>query len=144
VFVLSNILGAYDSIAVLIYTENMACSFFQQMNRFKFFFMCGILMLFSNTFQVFSQTSNAPVLRIEIADQNNSLISNANVKLVFGSNEESICVNDNQGVFNCVVLSAEDFTLEVRAEGFSILRQKIVFSQDFAEKEVYAFACEFK
>lgn len=107
-----------------------------------FFCICGILMLFSNFFQVFSQTSNAPVLRVEIADQNNSLISDADVKLIFDSGKESICVNDNQGVFNCAVLSAEEFTLEIRAEGFSILRQKFVFSQDFAEKKRFTLSPE--
>jgi len=118
----------------------MTCSFFHQTDRFTFFCICGILILFTNFFQVFSQTEDRQTLRVEIADQNENFISNANVKLVFDSGKESICVNDNQGVFNCAVLLAEDFTLEAQAEGFSILRQKIVFSQDFTEKKRFTLS----
>lgn len=111
----------------------MADSFFYRANRFKFFLICGILILFLNIFQAFSQTQNIKILRVEIEDQNKNLISEANVKLVFDSGKESICVN-NQNEFSCEIFLSESFTLEARAEGFSILRQKFVFPQDFAEK----------
>ncbi len=120
----------------------MAYFLFHQPSRFDFFRMSGILILFLGFYQVFSQTGNIPVLRVEIFDQNENSVAEANAKIIFDSGKESVCQNNNQDGFICEVILNENFTLEIRAEGFSILRQKFNFAQDFIEKKQITLAPE--
>ena len=118
----------------------MPCSFFYKINRLIFFGLIGSLILFNGFYQVFSQIETAPVLRVGIQDQNGNLISDADVKIIFSSNKESRCLKDNRDEFVCEVFLKENFTLEIQAEGFSILRQKFDFSQDFSEKKQFTLS----
>ncbi|MEO8073678.1 MAG: TonB-dependent receptor [Acidobacteriota bacterium] len=68
-----------------------------------------------------------------IYDSSGLPISTANVKIVFASGKESLCSQDNKGGFVCEVILNENFTLVIRAQGFSILQQNYELSQDFSE-----------
>ncbi len=107
-----------------------------------FFGLSGILFFFSGFFQVFSQTETPPVLRFEIKNQNDETISDAAAKIISASGKETVCLKNDRNEFVCEVFLNENFTLEIRAEGFSILRQKFVLPQDFAEKKRFTLLPE--
>ncbi len=113
----------------------MPCSFFIKTSRLFFFGLKGILILFFGFYQVFSQSEISPVLRFEIQDQNGEAISAAAAKIISASGKETFCSKDIRDEFVCKVFLNENFTLEIQAEGFSILRQNFVLPQDFAEKK---------
>ena len=113
----------------------MPCSFFNKTSRLIFFGLSGILILFSGFYQAFSQSEAVSVLRFEIQDQNGQTISDATAKIIFAAGRETVCSKDIRDEFVCEVVLNENFTLEIRAEDFSILRQKFVLPQDFAEKK---------
>ena len=92
---------------------------------------------FFGFYQVFSQIEPNPFFRGEIYDSNSAPVSTAKVKIIFDSGRESVCLNENQGGFVCEVILKENFTLEIQAQGFSILRQKFDFPQDLSEKKQF-------
>lgn len=94
----------------------------------------GILIFLLSFCQAFSQTETKTVLRGNIYDQNGAPVLSAIVKIVFDSDEESACTIDEQGGFACELISNKNFTLEIRAEGFSPFRKKFDRPQDFSEK----------
>ena len=120
----------------------MLCSFFNKPSRLIFFGLSGILILFSGFYQAFSQSETTSVLRFEIQDQNGQTISEASAKIIFVSGKETVCSKDIRDEFICEVFLNENFTLEIQAEGFSILRQKFVLLQDFDEKKRFTLLPE--
>lgn len=107
-----------------------------------FFGLSGILTFFSGFYQVFSQSEAVSVLRFDLQDQNGQTISGASAKIIFASGKETVCSKAIRDEFICEVILKENFTLEIRAEGFSILRQKFVLPQDFSEKKQFTLAPE--
>ncbi|MEO6589063.1 MAG: TonB-dependent receptor [Pyrinomonadaceae bacterium] len=79
-------------------------------------------------------------MRVEILDQTESSVSQADVKIIFDSGKESACLSNNRDNFICEVNLNENFTLEIRAEGFSILRQTFILPQDFTEKRKFTLS----
>ena len=72
-------------------------------------------------------------MRGNIYDPSGLPVSTANVKIIFASGKESLCSQDNEGGFVCEVTFNENFTLVIRAQGFSILQQNYELPQDFSE-----------
>ena len=72
-------------------------------------------------------------MRGNIYDSSGLPVSTANVKIIFASGKESLCSQDNEGGFVCEVTLNENFTLVIRAQGFSILQQNYELPQDFSE-----------
>lgn len=77
--------------------------------------------------------SQENVLRGTVLDQNGTVISGPLVKISSNTGEISFCSVENAGNFECKIDFAEDFVLEIQAEGFSILRQRIDKTQDFSK-----------
>jgi outer membrane receptor protein involved in Fe transport len=113
----------------------MFSSFFHKTERLIFVCVCGILILFGGFYQAFSQVEEAKVLRGNIYDTGGLPVSGAKVKIIYESGLEANCSVDNQGGFACEANSNSSFTLVIQAQGFSILRQKFDYAQDFSENK---------
>lgn len=72
-------------------------------------------------------------LRGTVLDQNGAVISDPLVKISTNTGKISFCSVEKAGNFECKIDFAEDFVLEIQAEGFSILRQQIDKTQDFSQ-----------
>lgn len=79
---------------------------------------------------VFSQEN---VLRGTVLDQNGAVISGPLVKISTNTGKISFCSVEKAGNFECKMDFAEDFVLEIQAEGFYILRQRMDKTQDFSK-----------
>ena len=96
-----------------------------------------LLFLFSQTF--FAQTFD---FRGKIIDSKGSPISGANIAIDSLSGEISRCESDEKGEFVCNLSSEGTYRLEIRADGFSILRQNVEKSQAKFDKQVFTLAPE--
>ncbi len=105
-----------------------------------FLYVIGILLFLCCFYQVFSQTEKNRILHGNIYDSSGLPVSSAEVKIVFASGKESVCLQDNQGGFACEVTLNENFTLTIQAQGFSILQQNYKFSQDFSENKNFTLS----
>jgi outer membrane receptor protein involved in Fe transport len=118
----------------------MCRSFFYRMSRLILLLAGGFFIISHGAHRAFPQTDAKPVLRGVVFDPNDNIVPEAVVKIIFVSGWESICANDKQGGFSCEVLLNENFTLEIRAEGFSILRQTFTAGQEFTEKRRFTLS----
>ena len=80
---------------------------------------------------VFSQSA---VLRGKIVDERGETVAGAKVNISSNGGKISFCDVRAPGKFSCEILNDGDFTLEIQAEGFSILRQTIANTQDFSSE----------
>ncbi len=115
----------------------MYYSFFYRITRKTFLYFGGILLLLLSFVQGFSQTEKDSALRGSIADSNRLLISKAKIKIISEFGNVTDCLTDNQGGFSCNINFDGKFTLEIQAEGFSILRQSFTKLQDFPQDSIF-------
>jgi len=94
-------------------------------NFFSKFFVIGAL--FCCAVIVYPQER---VLRGTVLDEQGAVITNAKVKISTNGGEFSFCRIEEKGKFSCELGFVGDFTLEIEAPGFSILRQNYVKTQD--------------
>lgn len=102
-------------------------------------YLVFILILFACS-PIFSQESNKKIFRGKTSDAAGLPVENAEVKIVSKSGRTSLCQSEPEGKFACEVAFDEDFTLEIRAQGFSILRRDFGKLQDFAEELPFTLA----
>jgi outer membrane receptor protein involved in Fe transport len=77
------------------------------------------------------------VLRGTVLDEQGAVITNAKVKISTNGGEFSFCRNEEKGKFSCEINFVGDFTLEIEAPGFSILRQNYVKTQDVSVEQSF-------
>ncbi len=80
---------------------------------------------------IFSQDANSDFLRGNVLDSKGLPIAQAKVEITLGSSVISNCKTDEQGKFSCKTNFNKSFSITIRADGFSILRQTITNIQDF-------------
>jgi outer membrane receptor protein involved in Fe transport len=85
-------------------------------------------------FQVFSQTTDSTFLEGRVVDSKGLPIAEASVKITNDEGEISSCETDKQGKFSCRINFGKGFSISIRADGFSILRQTSLNIQDFNEE----------
>jgi outer membrane receptor protein involved in Fe transport len=81
--------------------------------------------------QVFAQETDAYVLSGIVLDLNGLPVPAASVEIISNSGETSSCTTSEQGKFSCGINSVESFSIAIRADGFSILRQTFANIQEF-------------
>lgn len=79
----------------------------------------------------FSQDTRSIFVRGYILDANGLPIAEANIEITDASGKNTFCKTDEQGKFSCKIGVNENFSITIRADGFSILRQTIANIQDF-------------
>lgn len=77
------------------------------------------------------------VLRGTVLDEQGAVITNAKVKISTNGGEFSFCRIEEKGKFSCELNFVGDFTLEIEAPGFSILRQNYVKTQEFLVEQSF-------
>ena len=77
------------------------------------------------------------VLRGTVLDEQGAVITNAKVKISTNGGEFSFCRIEEKGKFSCELGFVSDFTLEIEAPGFSILRQNYVKTQEFLVEQSF-------
>ena len=77
------------------------------------------------------------VLRGTVLDEQGAVITNAKVKISTNGGEFSFCRIEEKGKFSCEIGFVGDFTLEIEAPGFSILRQNYVKTQDVSVEQSF-------
>jgi outer membrane receptor protein involved in Fe transport len=77
------------------------------------------------------------VLRGTVLDEQGAVITNAKVKISTNGSEFSFCRIEEKGKFSCELSFVSDFTLEIEAPGFSILRQNYVKTQDVSVEQSF-------
>ena len=103
------------------------------------YFGVVLLILFSFS-RILSQDQSNWILRGGVADSNRLPVTESKIKIIFESGKEADCLTDNQGGFSCNLDFDGNFTLEIQAEGFSILRQTYAKLQDFPQNAVFTLA----
>ncbi len=87
--------------------------------------------------QTFAQTRISNDLRGIVADSDGSPIVGASVEIEGDSGEMFICRTDNTGSFLCQTNVELNFSMTIRADGFSILRQTFTDLQGFKQNFTY-------
>jgi outer membrane receptor protein involved in Fe transport len=77
------------------------------------------------------------VLRGTVLDEQGAVITNAKVKISTNGGEFSFCKIEEKGKFSCEISFVGDFTLEIEAPGFSILRQNYLKTQDVSVEQSF-------
>ncbi len=111
----------------------MIYSFFYKIIGIISLCLFGIFLVLICFSRVLSQVENHFILRGNVVDSNQLPIARAKVKITSELGKESTCLTNNQGGFSCNINFDGNFTLEVQAEGFSILRQTFEQLQDFPQ-----------
>jgi outer membrane receptor protein involved in Fe transport len=104
--------------------------------------LTAIIIAFASIFHVCAQNANQRILRGKVIDKAGLPIESAEIRAVSGSGRAVVCQNDLEGKFSCAIDFAEDFRLEAKAPGFSILRQSVENTQDFSEEIILTLAPE--
>ncbi|MGI8545594.1 MAG: TonB-dependent receptor [Aridibacter sp.] len=81
-------------------------------------------------YQAFSQET---ILQGVISDTDGSPISAAEIRIFKDETEISVCRSDVEGRFACRVNEDKSFSITIRADGFSILRQTFANIQEFKQ-----------
>jgi outer membrane receptor protein involved in Fe transport len=100
-------------------------------------FSGGFLIILLCAGQVLAQGQSKFILSGKITDSGNAPVSKAEVEIVSASGQKVTCMSDADGMFSCQIFLDAGFTLEIRAEGFSILRQNYKSLQDFPSEAVF-------
>lgn len=98
----------------------------------KYFFLT--LLILVGTLPAISQDNSAKILRGIVKNSIGSAISDAEIQIVALSNEIYKCASGSGGKFECKFKTNENFTVTVRADGFSILRRNFLNTQDLSEE----------
>lgn len=77
------------------------------------------------------------ILRGTVTDEQGAVITNAKVRISTNGGRFSFCRIEEKGKFSCEIDFSGDFTLEVEAEGFSILRQNYLKTQDVSVEQSF-------
>jgi outer membrane receptor protein involved in Fe transport len=77
------------------------------------------------------------VLRGTVLDEQGAVITNAKVKISTNGGEFSFCRIEEKGKFSCEINFVGDFTLEIEAPSFSILRQNYGKTQDVSVEQSF-------
>lgn len=115
----------------------MLCSFFQKLFVKIFIASGGFLLVLLCAGQIFAQGVPNLILSGKITDSKNLPVAGAKVEIVSTAGEKASCTSDAQGLFACQIVFSAGFTLEIQAEGFSILRQNFASPQDFPAGAVF-------
>ncbi len=88
---------------------------------------------------IFSQILFAQIadFRGKVFDSENFAVAGAKIKIISNSGEIFLCESDENGEFVCAVNSEGTYRLEIRADGFSILRQNIQKVQNIFNNNVF-------
>lgn len=76
-------------------------------------------------------------LRGTVLDEQGAVITNAKVRISTNGGRFSFCRIEEKGKFSCEIDFAGDFTLEIEAPGFSILRQNYLKTQDVSVEQSF-------
>lgn len=95
-----------------------------------------IFILFS-FLQNFSQETSSIFFRGNVLDEQGLPIIEASVEFISNSGEISSCQTDEQGKFLCRTNFNESFSITIRADGFSILRQTFANIQEFIDDSIF-------
>lgn len=98
--------------------------------------LAAIIISFACIFHVHAQETNERILRGKVTDEAGLPIEQTEIRAVSDSGKIVVCQNELEGRFSCAIDFADDFRLEVKAEGFSILRQNVENTQEFSEELV--------
>lgn len=94
----------------------------------------AIFLIFFCFSKIYAQTTNSNLLQGNVIDEKNSPIPEASIEIKKASGEVSVCTTDRQGNFSCRMTDFnESFTITIRADGFSILRQNFANIQEFGK-----------
>ena len=85
-------------------------------------------------FFVQAQQTNQRILRGKVTDEAGLPIAGAEVKAVYGAGKTVVCQNGLEGNFSCAIDFADNFRLEAKADGFSILLQTVENTQEFSQE----------
>ncbi|HEY0428739.1 MAG TPA: TonB-dependent receptor [Pyrinomonadaceae bacterium] len=91
------------------------------------------IIVFACIFYVSAQPGDKRILRGKVTDEAGLPVDQAEIRAVSEAGQTVVCQNESEGKFTCAIDFAEDFRLEVKAVGFSILRQNIKNTQDFSQ-----------
>lgn len=94
----------------------------------------AIIIIFTCIFHAFPQDAGRRILRGNVVDEAGLPIERAEIRIIYASGKTAACRTEPFGKFNCALDFADDFQLEAKAEGFSILRQNIKNTQDFSQE----------
>lgn len=100
-------------------------------------FLYPFLFVLIGFFQCFSQTAN---LQGVVRDSEGSIVSGAEIKIFENETEISVCRTDSEGEFSCSVNGDKSFSITIRADGFSILRQSFRNFQGFKQGLTFTLA----
>ena len=94
--------------------------------------LTAIIIAFACIFHISAQKTDQRILRGRVTDEAGLPVERAEIRAVSGAGRTVVCQNELEGKFSCAIDFADDFRLEVKAEGFSILRQNVANTQDFS------------
>ncbi len=100
-------------------------------------FLFTFLFTLACFYQTFSQETN---LQGSVLDSSGSPISEAEVKVFEDKSEVSVCKSNGEGKFSCRVNEDENFSITIRADGFSILRQTFANIQEFNQVSAFTLS----
>ncbi|MGI8543082.1 MAG: TonB-dependent receptor plug domain-containing protein, partial [Aridibacter sp.] len=100
-------------------------------------FLFTFLFTLACFYQTFSQETN---LQGSVLDSSGLPISGAEVKVFEDKSEISICKSNSEGKFSCRVNEDENFSITIRADGFSILRQTFANVQEFNQVSAFTLS----
>jgi outer membrane receptor protein involved in Fe transport len=96
--------------------------------------LTAIIIALACIFHVCAQQTDKRVLRGKVTDEAGLPVERAEIRAVSNAGKTVVCQNELEGKFSCAIDFADDFRLEAKAEGFSILRQTVENTQDFSRE----------
>jgi outer membrane receptor protein involved in Fe transport len=104
--------------------------------------LTAIIIAFASIFHTYAQDASERILRGKVIDKAGLPVESAEIRAVAASGKSVVCQSELEGRFSCAIDFAEDFRLEAKAVGFSILRQNVENTQDFSEEIILTLAPE--